>query len=745
MPGAVDVSDIMASNGHASTLLMKSKAMLYSSQGMLTGLLALYSDKLVWNEISATLSPPGKYKFKSIEAASETNLKLETSTHFTVYTLTTRESGKRPMCDTWTFMVDSEEECAACLSLLRYAINPQPTGKDTNVLIFVNPVSGKRKSVKMFETIVKPILEIGCTPYTLKITESQGYAGDFVKTQDLSMYTSIVSVSGDGLLHEVLNGLLARPDWLSLRNITLGVVPTGTGNGLAKTLDYIWPEQAAVAIVRAQSRPIDIMSATMASGLIEYGFLSLTWGLLGDVDIESERMRWAGSARLDLYATLRLMNLRYYGGRLHYLPAAVTADDSDNDEEQSEGEREAKFKAEALARKDAAVHGSTHSSATNLGQSNNQGADMAWGLPAPNYSSPLVRQSPKLLPDALTPVIQPAVTLHPTLTAGIQLPVKPGSLSSRWRTIEGPFAQIIATNVPWLSADFLACQRARISDGAIDIVYSGDVSKWNILPYMATSIKGTHMNTEGVTHVRARAFILEPTGLRTTSRSKSSLDAIQPFKSGSRCSTSSRPLSITMFNSLRSKASGSHSKRSVSLQAPVPVRVRSQVYTSYHQQTIGYDNSLNVQGLGAEFDNGMPQPPAQAVLRSTSDRAESPVVSAAIAQPRARELAEMSQSSNQANTQQAGKIADLERVAETADDRAECRLVGEHGIVVLDGERVELGPIKIECLPSLVSVISPPWLNESQITKVNTIPAPNIARSIHGSLSREGSVLSFNV
>ncbi|KAJ2545671.1 hypothetical protein GGF49_000180 [Coemansia sp. RSA 1853] len=763
MPGVMDVSDIMASNGHASTLLMKSKAMLYSSQGVLTGLLALYSDKLVWNEISdrssnmltivmdvmfgATLSPPGKYKFKSIEAASEMNLKLETSTHFTVYTLTTRESGKRPMCDTWTFMVDSEEECAACLSLLRYAINPQPTGKDTNVLIFVNPVSGKRKSVKMFETIVKPILEIGCTRYTLKITESQGYAGDFVKTEDLSQYTSIVSVSGDGLLHEVLNGLLARPDWPSLRNITLGVVPTGTGNGLAKTLDCIWPEQAAVAIVRAQSRLIDIMSATMVSGLIEYCFLSLTWGLIGDIDIESERMRWAGSARLDLYGTLRLMNLRYYGGRLHYLPAAVTADDSSDykDEEQSEGDREAKFKAEALARKDAAVHESTNSSATNLGQSNNQGADMAWGLPAPNYSSPLVRQSPKPLPDALTPVIQPAVTLHPTLTAGIQLPVKPGSLSSRWRTIEGPFAQIIATNVSWLSADFLACQRARISDGAIDIVYSGDVSKWSILPYMAASTKGTHMNTEGISHVRARAFILEPTGLRTTSRSKSSLDAIQPSKGGNRSLASSRPLSIPMFNSLRSKSNGSRSKRPVSPQAPVPVRVRSQAYTSYHQQTIGHDNSLNVQGLGAEFGNGMPQPPAQAVLRSTADRVESPSVAAAIAQPRVRELTDISQSSDQANKQQAGKSADLERAAETADNGDECRLVGEHGIVVLDGERVELGPIKIECLPSLVSVISPPWLNESQITKVNTIPAPNIARSIRGTLSREGSVLSFNV
>ncbi|KAJ2362156.1 hypothetical protein H4S01_004918, partial [Coemansia sp. RSA 2610] len=52
MPGAVDVSDIVASSGSEQVLLMKGKAMLYSSQGVLTGLLALYRDKLVWSEIS---------------------------------------------------------------------------------------------------------------------------------------------------------------------------------------------------------------------------------------------------------------------------------------------------------------------------------------------------------------------------------------------------------------------------------------------------------------------------------------------------------------------------------------------------------------------------------------------------------------------------------------------------------------------------------------------------------------------
>ncbi|KAJ2818555.1 Sphingosine kinase 1, partial [Coemansia erecta] len=625
--------------------------------------------------------------------------------------------------------------------------------KDSNVLIFVNPVSGKRKSVKLFETIVKPILEIGCTQYTLQITKSQGHAAEYVKTEDLSKFTSIVAVSGDGLLHEILNGLLTRPDWPSLRNIALGVVPTGTGNGLAKTIDCIWPEQAAVAIVRAQSRPIDIMSATMSSGLVEYCFLSLTWGLLGDIDIESERMRWAGAARLDLYGTLRLMNLRYYGGRLHYLPATVTADgddavDGDDANSQSEHDREVNRKAEALARKAVMVQESAQASSINISESNNQGKDMAWGLPAPNFSSPLVRQSPKPLPDALSPPIQPAVTLHPTLTAGIQLPVKPGTLSSRWRTIEGPFVQLIATNVAWLSADFLACQRARVSDGAIDLVYSGNASKWNMFQYMSSSSSSNYMNTEDITHVRARAFILEPTGLRTTSRNKTSLDALQPAKKNQLLKAGGRPTSMPIFNSLRSKVQGSRLKKTVSPQAPVPARVRSQAYTSYHQQTIGRDNSLNLQGLSVEAETSMPRQPAQAVLRSTADKAEPVAALPTAALPataqhlRIQELADAAESSELSDKQRSGSSVDLGRAAATAepaDDESECRLVGEHGIVVLDGEQVELGPIKVECLPSLVSIISPPWLNESQIARVSSMPAPKIAQSIRGTLSREGS------
>ena len=64
--------------------------------------------------------------------------------------------------------------------------------------------------------------------------------------RDLSRWRAVVVVSGDGLLHEVrrgrvlgdagqvLNGLFEREDWASACKLPVGVIPGGTGNGLAR-------------------------------------------------------------------------------------------------------------------------------------------------------------------------------------------------------------------------------------------------------------------------------------------------------------------------------------------------------------------------------------------------------------------------------------------------------------------------------------------------------------------------------
>ena len=46
-----------------------------------------------------------------------------------------------------------------------------------------------------------------------------------------------VTVSGDGLIHEVLNGLFERVDWReALARLPIGVIPGGSGNALSRTL-----------------------------------------------------------------------------------------------------------------------------------------------------------------------------------------------------------------------------------------------------------------------------------------------------------------------------------------------------------------------------------------------------------------------------------------------------------------------------------------------------------------------------
>ncbi|KAJ2484515.1 hypothetical protein EV174_002366 [Coemansia sp. RSA 2320] len=639
-----------------------------------------------------TLSPPGKFKFKSFETASLANLKLESSTHFTVYTIMSRESTKRPLCDTWSFKVEDEDECATWVSLLRCAIRPNIGDGETGALVILNPVSGKRKAQKMFDSIVKPIFDIGSTPYTLLVTDSPTHATEFVEHEDLSRYSCVVAVGGDGILHDILNGFLRRSDWPKYKALPLGVIPAGSGNGLAKSLDCMWPEQAAVAIVKAQSRPLDILSATLASGRIEYCFLSMTWGLIADIDIESERMRWAGPARFDFYGTIRLMNLRYYGGRLHYLPAFDQEPGGDEDAAECE---------HLAAGNDVEPCDITSCSVTNLANRTNQGIDDPWGLPPPSFSSPLARHAtPKHLPkrSSLSPNIQPAVTLRPTLTAGIQLPITQTSLPPRWKTVEGPFVQVIAANVPWLSSDFLACQRARISDGTVDLVYSGAVSKWQILPYISSSARDNYMNKDGVEHVKVRAFILEPTGLRTTGRSETLKD-------------------IAVDN------------REASLPA---------------------DNAATLNGSAEPAELvGSLRPPEQVAfsLRSHTDAASIVMGGVAVATPAGLPLGDECTRSPVTHT----AIPALPCVAEAVDESCGpgpsegCRLVGSHGIVDLDGEVAELGPIKVECLANLVNIICPPWLNECQSARVSTMPQMKAPELIVGSLSREGSVLSFNV
>ncbi len=207
-------------------------------------------------------------------------------------------------------------------------IDSQTPAVTRRLQIFLNPISGQKKGRIIFERI-RPLLEHSHLEYTLTETTHSGQIKDTLSQIDLSEIDGIILVGGDGSIHEAINGLMHRSDWQTAILKPIGIIPAGTGNGLAKTLLEISgepddPVSAAFLITKAiaqgKYRPLDLAKIEQ-NGQNYYSFLSFSWGIISDVDIESEKLRFLGRLRTDIYALMRIWTLRYYSGRFSYLPA----------------------------------------------------------------------------------------------------------------------------------------------------------------------------------------------------------------------------------------------------------------------------------------------------------------------------------------------------------------------------------------------------------------------------------------
>ena len=104
------------------------------------------------------------------------------------------------------------------------------------LLVLVNPASGKGESVKRWREASLVLSEAG-RGHEMLITEGPGHAAQIMSSLELDSWSGVVTVSGDGLLHEVYQGLLSRDhDWRSALQFSVGVVPGGSGNALVNSL-----------------------------------------------------------------------------------------------------------------------------------------------------------------------------------------------------------------------------------------------------------------------------------------------------------------------------------------------------------------------------------------------------------------------------------------------------------------------------------------------------------------------------
>ncbi|KAM6163513.1 sphingosine kinase 1 [Rhynchocyon petersi] len=198
------------------------------------------------------------------------------------------------------------------------------------VLVLLNPRGGKGKALQLFRSHVQPLLAQAGVSFTLMLTERRNHARELVRTQELGLWDVLVVMSGDGLMHEVVNGLMERPDWETAIRKPLCSLPAGSANALAASVNhYSGYEQVAneelltnctLLLCRRLLTPMNLLSLHTASGLRLFSVLSLAWGFIADVDLESEKYRSLGYIRFTVGTFLRLASLRTYQGRLAYLP-----------------------------------------------------------------------------------------------------------------------------------------------------------------------------------------------------------------------------------------------------------------------------------------------------------------------------------------------------------------------------------------------------------------------------------------
>lgn len=209
-----------------------------------------------------------------------------------------------------------------------------------SVLVLINPMSGTGKSFAIHKKFLAPILEQHKFVYEVFVSQDNYRVGDFFKSlskEQLKHYKAIVVVSGDGLFHETINSLL-NEHWTIGQCMPLGIVPTGSGNGLAYTLINRHKPNlrntneaiqfACNQIIEGHVTKADVVKVKLDNRSNIWSFLSLGWGLLADIDIESEFLRKFGAVRFTIFGLWKCLSSKVYKGTLSYLQA--TDNNQDN-------------------------------------------------------------------------------------------------------------------------------------------------------------------------------------------------------------------------------------------------------------------------------------------------------------------------------------------------------------------------------------------------------------------------------
>jgi sphingosine kinase len=287
----------------------------------------------------------------------------------------------------------------------------------------------------------------------------------------LSDIRGIFVVSGDGLVYEVINGLMNRDDWREAIKTPIGQLPGGSGNALSASICYLAKETFASLNIESFAMhmgfltskydvlPMDLVAVdisppknlrdTIVSNRV-YSFLGIEWAIVADVDYESEKYRYLGGFRFTVGALKRICYLRTYHGSLSFLPSS----------------------------------GSFTPKTTNLNIIRNPQSDLKnYTLDNTNTSQPKTKY--------LTALNKP--------------------VPDDWVIIEDRFVLVLIVQKPLIAKDFVAWKDSKLENNEMLLIFvKAGISKIQLIKIFLDSESGDYLNHDLVESVRIKAFRIEP-------------------------------------------------------------------------------------------------------------------------------------------------------------------------------------------------------------------------------------------
>ncbi|XP_033754849.1 ceramide kinase-like [Pecten maximus] len=201
------------------------------------------------------------------------------------------------------------EECRRFLSDLQLHFQKVCGQRPKRLLVLVNPISGGRYGQSNSRRIL-PLFELARITCDVKVSERAKHFEEMVSEYDLTTVDGIVIFGGDGSFSEVLARLLRVTHQKAGLNyndmngpftsntIPIGVIPSGTGNGISVTqYGHYDTVTAALHVIKGNTVKIPLMAEYCDDELLGYATVVTCYGLFADMMYYTDKQRWMRRAR----------------------------------------------------------------------------------------------------------------------------------------------------------------------------------------------------------------------------------------------------------------------------------------------------------------------------------------------------------------------------------------------------------------------------------------------------------------